>query len=335
MAQTIRTLTGTGSPTVYNVDFDLGYLRQSHIFVYTGDDHTLNNIAFTFINTAQIQVDVAVGEEFFLRRVVPRNVAINDYVDGAILREKNLDASFAQGLMIQEEISDGFVNVDELVNFKSNLDMDGNRIVNLGDPVDAQDALNKQTADAQIVVEQDRFNIEKGLRESRDIVQDNYNTQQDGRTTALEEAVPVVGAQYVANFNFTATGGETVLETNYTFSYAMLSINGIVQTIGMSFNILGSTFVLAGPIEQGDEVTAILTVPFVPSGTFTGTGDWLYTALGGETTVDVGLAFSSLILSINGLIQIPTRAFSVTGSILTFAEPLSEDDELYASLTAD
>jgi len=335
MAQTIRTLTGTGSPTVYNVDFDLGYLRQSHIFVYTGDDHTLNNIAFTFINTAQIQVDVAVGEEFFLRRVVPRNVAINDYVDGAILREKNLDASFAQGLMIQEEISDGFVNVDDNVQFITDVDMKGNRILNLGDPVDATDALNKQTADAQIVVEQERFDAEKVFRANKDSAQDVTAGNQDTRVTAMEQNTQVAGSQYVANFNFTATGGETVLETNYTFSYAMLSINGIVQTIGKSFNILGTTFVLAGPIEQGDEVTAILTVPFVPSGTFTGTGDWLYTALGGETTVDVGLAFSSLILSINGLIQIPTRAFSVTGSILTFAEPLSEDDELYASLTAD
>tara|TARA_R110000851_G_scaffold4635_1_gene18866 strand:- start:22 stop:2289 length:2268 start_codon:yes stop_codon:yes gene_type:complete len=108
MAQTTRTYTGTGSPTVYDVDFDLGYISKDHIFVYRGDDYTAQ-LSYTYVNDLQIQVDVTGGEEFVVRRVVPRNVAINNFTDGAFLRGLALDTSYAQALMIIEEIQDGYV----------------------------------------------------------------------------------------------------------------------------------------------------------------------------------------------------------------------------------
>ena len=110
MAQTIRTYVGTGSPSVYNVDFETGYISKSHVYVYQGDDHTVQ-LSYTYVNDTQIQVDVPLGEEFFVRRIVPRTVAVHNYEDGALLREKNLDASYAQGLMLVEEIEDGFIVV--------------------------------------------------------------------------------------------------------------------------------------------------------------------------------------------------------------------------------
>ena len=129
MAQTIRTETGTGSPSVYNVDFDLGYLSRDHIYVYQGDDYT-TQLSYTWINDGQIQVGVPAGELFLIRRVVPRNEPINDYVDGAWLIEKNLDASFAQALMITEEILDGYSTPQGDTPVNSNLDMQQNNIIN-------------------------------------------------------------------------------------------------------------------------------------------------------------------------------------------------------------
>jgi hypothetical protein len=58
MAQTIRTEVGTGSPAVYNVDFDLGYLNRDHIYVYQGDNYQEQQITFIWLNKNQIQCTV-------------------------------------------------------------------------------------------------------------------------------------------------------------------------------------------------------------------------------------------------------------------------------------
>jgi len=111
MAQTIRTNVGDGVQTLYPVSFDLGYVSRDYVYVYTGDDYTVQ-LDYVWISDSQIELStpVAIGIEFYIRRVVPRNVPFNDYEDGAILRESNLDDSFVQALMINEELSDGFAD---------------------------------------------------------------------------------------------------------------------------------------------------------------------------------------------------------------------------------
>lgn len=325
MALTRLDLTGDGTTTVYDVAFDLSYLRQEYVYVYLATETYQTQLNYSWLNDTQIQLDtpLASGVAFHIRRVVPRGELVINYSQGAILREDNLDDSNLQNLMIQEEMTDGYINVDGDVIFEQSIDMQSNRVTDMGDAVDPQDALTKSQADAQIEIQ----NV-------RDAAQDTWNTQQDNRVTALEQNVPVEGAQYVANYSFTAVGGETVLETNYTFSYAVVAINGAFQTIGKAFNVLGTTLVLAEALEEGDEVAAVLTVPFVPNDEFVGTGDWLYTAVGGETQVDVGLSFTKILLVVNGAVQTPTTAFSAAGTTLFFAEALEEGDELYAMLSA-
>jgi len=117
-------------PHVYDVDFDLGYISRNHIFVYTGTTYSDDNVPRTWINDTQILCNVALDEEFTLRRVVPRDEPVNDYVDGAILRDKNLDDSFAQSLMILEEIADGYFAPDGTLIIDNDLDMHLHNIVN-------------------------------------------------------------------------------------------------------------------------------------------------------------------------------------------------------------
>ena len=114
MAQTIRTFPGDDVTTLLPVSFDLGYIKQEHIYVYEGDDYT-NQVSYTWVSSTQIQLAVATatGTDAKVRRVVPRNELTNDYEDGAIMKEANLDNSFMQALMITEEIEDGFVNGTE------------------------------------------------------------------------------------------------------------------------------------------------------------------------------------------------------------------------------
>jgi hypothetical protein len=142
MANTIRPYTGDGTTVLYPVDFDLGYIRKSHIYVYLeGNDYAVQ-LGYTYISDVQIQLvtPVASGTVFNIRRVVPRDSLVNDYEDGAALHEGNLDNSFKQALMIQEELSDGFANLDGSFNVLSDIDLkDTFKGINSVDPVNAGD----------------------------------------------------------------------------------------------------------------------------------------------------------------------------------------------------
>lgn len=129
-------LVGNGVSTVYTLDFTLGYLRKEFIYVYSGDDYQ-NQLNYSWVSSSQIELDAPVpaGVSFHIRRVVPRDEPINDYEDGAILVAKNLDASFAQLLMILEEVDDGYVTLEEVLAIAGDLDMQGNRILNLPIPL--------------------------------------------------------------------------------------------------------------------------------------------------------------------------------------------------------
>lgn len=146
MAQSIRTYISDGITTVFPVDFDLGYVDRTFVYVYTGDiGNYQNQLDYVWINDSQIELNTPVpnGQEFFIRRIVPRNEPLNDYVDGAILREKNLDDSFVQALMIWEELSDGFYSLDGETSFNFNLNMQGNSIT--GVEVDESDQTSVTT----------------------------------------------------------------------------------------------------------------------------------------------------------------------------------------------
>ena len=143
MALTRIDLTGDAVTTVYDLTFALGYLQQSDIYVSLDSDEFTTQIGYTFLNATQILLNapVASGVAFNIRRVVNRNVPINDYEDGAILRESNLDASFAQTLMILQEIEDGYWRVPGTLLMQGILDMAGNRITNLGAATSLTDAI--------------------------------------------------------------------------------------------------------------------------------------------------------------------------------------------------
>ena len=146
MALTRLDHTGDGIRTVYDLAFELGYLREEDIFVSLDSNDFGVQLGYTFLNSAQIVLDapVNVGVAFNIRRVVDRTKPINDYTEGAILRESNLDASFLQPLMIQQEIEDGYIAVGKSFDVAEDLNLLGHRLYNLADPETDTDATNKK-----------------------------------------------------------------------------------------------------------------------------------------------------------------------------------------------
>ena len=111
MAKTIRPYTSDGVRVLYPVDFVNGIIRREHVYVYLTAAGYETQLAYTWISDVEIQLDapVAISVEFNIRRIVPRDTLVNDYEDGAILKERNLDDSYKQSIMILEEIEDGWV----------------------------------------------------------------------------------------------------------------------------------------------------------------------------------------------------------------------------------
>lgn len=146
MAKTIRSYESDGLKTLYPIDFDLGYLDRTHIYVYLESASPSEQLSYTWVNSTQIELDesVQLGITFNIRRIVPRDAAVNNYVDGAVLKEKNLDDSFVQALMILEEIEDGWIEVEGTFLVNVDIDLQGNKLLNVSEPTEDTDGVNKK-----------------------------------------------------------------------------------------------------------------------------------------------------------------------------------------------
>lgn len=148
MALTRIDHTGDGTTTQYDITFDLGYLREEFVYVYLASDDYTTQLSYSWINSTRIQLDtpVANGVSFHIRRVIPRNAPVNDYQEGAILREDNLDDSFVQSIMILQEIQDGYLVPSGDFLIDSNLNMLQNEITNCVKLSGLEDAIDPTAA---------------------------------------------------------------------------------------------------------------------------------------------------------------------------------------------
>ncbi|QDF45951.1 K1E endosialidase adaptor protein [Vibrio phage vB_VpaP_MGD2] len=282
---------------------NMGYFRVEDIHTYVDDKEVPNVIQSQSPHIVSITPAPPAGSDVLIRREMPIEKPYADFSRGNNFGHRQVNNSFLQQLYLTQELIDGFTPKGFYM--KQNVDMGGHKHVNLGRGVDDKDSVNMA----------------------------QYK-EHDTRLVSLESSLPSAPS-YVVNYRYIAKGGELQLETNRELSYAVLAINGVVQSIGSSFNILGSKIVLAEPLEDGDEVFAILSTPFSTKPvTFDGSTNWWYTASGGETSVNTNASFSSIILTINGIVQIPSKSYEVVGSIIHLAESLEEGDELYAMIVS-
>lgn len=156
--RTIKTYVGEVGRTVYPVDFGLGYLDRSHVYVYAGDTPT-EQLQYTWPNANQIELvtPFTTGAEFKIRRITPRHSLFNDYENGAVLEEQNLDDSFKQTLMVLEEWEDG--SYPDGLKMLGDIDMQGNRILNLAKPLLPHEPLRLQDVniDVSLIVPDSEF----------------------------------------------------------------------------------------------------------------------------------------------------------------------------------
>lgn len=134
--------------TTFAINFALGYLDRSHVTcrvneeVDGGGSPIYRTITWVTDGTVTYSGDKTIGDTIVFERSTPKTVLENDYQDGDILDDDNLNESFKQAVMIAHEALDG-----RLAPFEQELDMNGLPIKNLKDPVNAQDAATKNYID--------------------------------------------------------------------------------------------------------------------------------------------------------------------------------------------
>jgi len=290
MAQTIRTHVSDGTSVLFAVDFDLGYIRREFVYVYQGEHPDFETqLGYTWINSSQIQLDTPVpfGETFYIRRVIPRNEAVNNYEDGAVLKEKNLNNSYKQALMIQEELADGFLTTGSIAfQVNADIDMQGHRLLDLPDALLPQEPSTKSQLDTVQTVLTDKINTdvqqEATTRAQADIELQQVDTDLDNRITnevqTLNSTITTVIAterdtseeRYINTTGDTMSGVLNVVDSTLPASAVPRQVivsaldamqRQLLDLLGVQTNIMDFGFVDVTPDEVEDYglVTDVVT----------------------------------------------------------------------------
>jgi hypothetical protein len=147
MANSMIVYTGDGSSTgPYVINFTLGFISRDDVTCRVGDEAEDREIEWINDGSVNIAGDPpGVDVRVVFKRTVDKTQLIHDYENDADIEESNLDESNKQALMAVHEVLDG-----RLENISQDLDMKTYKIINLGDGVEATDAVNKGQLDAVI-----------------------------------------------------------------------------------------------------------------------------------------------------------------------------------------
>lgn len=146
MASTIANYQGNGSTTDFSVPFD--YLAKKFVKVTVdsreklGGDYGDTTKDYFFVDKTTIRFNTAPasGTEIIIRRYTSSTDRIVSFKDASVLKAKDLDVSTIQTIHIAEEGRD-IINDALIVDKEGNWDAKGKRIVNVGDPIDDNDAI--------------------------------------------------------------------------------------------------------------------------------------------------------------------------------------------------
>jgi hypothetical protein len=127
----------------------------------------------------------------------------------------------------------------------------------------------------------------------------------------------VFDSQFVGD-NYTVT---FALNSNQTTNSCIVSINGIIQTPVLAYNVLDNLLTFTSPPSSGDTIDVREYLGSTIS-------DNQYTGTGAKTTFILGGSYTTIgcIVSINGVVQLPGSAYVINGSTMVFSQAPDFDD---------
>ena len=158
MANSFIEYTGDGSTTAYTITFD--YLATADVKAFLNGTATtafsVSGQTLTFNSAPASQTAI------LIERDTPKASRLVDFSDGAILSEADLDKNANQLFFISQEAvdtADRAMALNSANQFDATVSSTARRIVNMADPVDAQDAVTKNWLTTTYLTPTDITNI--------------------------------------------------------------------------------------------------------------------------------------------------------------------------------
>lgn len=241
----------TSDGTLTRIELGIAYFEQSDITVYRNEAETplVQGVDWQWDGATTINLlkgAEPVGNQILVFRNTDKERAFNIYDGGAPFSRTTLDENFKQLIYLAQEFTEG----SGIAGLYRNLNMHGNRVVNLGDPQDALDATNKKYVD-----QQDIF---------YDTKQTTWNQTQDLAISAIIAGLDIGKQIYTIPWVVIAAGGETSLSPPFVFSSAWVWRNGVMQYPGQAYDIVSNVVHFAEPLDAGEDVLIAIGSDIAP-----------------------------------------------------------------------
>lgn len=240
-----------------DIQCDIEYLDKSYIHVYLDGVETTG---YTWTSSTNIRLNTALAASttVLLIRKTEREYLYIEFASGSPFIEVNVDSQNTQFLHLAQELVEGRA----IPGFYGTISMNGYRITDLANPINAQDAATKAYVDAADTLLGQRIDAEHSgwvdavatEAATRKAADDALST----RTTNLEQTF-ISGEPTVSYPWYTVLAEATDEVTpGLSFTKAVVYVQGISQIPGYSFEVVDNTLLFAEVLPAGTLVSARL-----------------------------------------------------------------------------
>lgn len=240
-----------------DIQCDIEYLDKSYIHVYLDGVET-TGYTWTSATNIRLNTALATSTTVLLIRKTEREYLYIEFASGSPFIEVNVDSQNTQFLHLAQELVEGRA----IPGFYGTISMNGYRITDLANPINAQDATTKAYVDAADTLLGQRIDAEHSgwvdavatEAATRKAADDALST----RTTNLEQTF-ISGEPTVSYPWYTILAEATDEVTpGLSFTKAIVYVQGVNQIPGYSFEVVDNTLLFAEVLPAGTLVSARL-----------------------------------------------------------------------------
>lgn len=265
-----------------DIQCDIEYLDKSYIHVYLDGAET-TGYTWTSATNIRLNTALAASTTVLLIRKTEREYLYIEFASGSPFIEVNVDSQNTQFLHLAQELVEGRA----IPGFYGTISMNGYRITDLANPINAQDAATKAYVDTADTLLGQRIDAEAVTRKAAD---DALSM----RTSALENTF-ISGVETVSYpWSTVLTAATDEVTPGLAFTKAVVEINGVGQIRGYSFEVVDNTILFAEVLPAGTVVAARLGADVTAGDGFAtqASVDYLADSLGDLAYLDKAAAVS-------------------------------------------
>lgn len=240
-----------------DIQCDIEYLDKSYIHVYLDGAET-TGYTWTSATNIRLNTALAASTTVLLIRKTEREYLYIEFAGGSPFIEVNVDSQNTQFLHLAQELVEGRA----IPGFYGTISMNGYRITDLANPINAQDAATKAYVDTADTLLGQRIDAEHSgwvsAVHAEAVTRKAADDALSMRTSALENTF-ISGVETVSYpWSTVLTAATDEVTPGLAFTKAVVEINGVGQIRGYSFEIVDNTILFAEVLPAGTVVAARL-----------------------------------------------------------------------------